>query len=636
MKALFLPPTASEVSSDDSDDDDDSSVGSISISASRHQKRPSISLSYKRDPGDIMRLLTEDRQDDVGEEAVAAEASKSKEVRQVVPRSEPFWKIPTTWSGWFPPPLDMNKRTSYLAPSSSEEEHTEEELLEQRDAYDDVAWAEKRAKEAIAYRRNHRIRLQEQHQKDGTTLRSSPCGSASSLMPSLFALGSTPDKSTAPAPLLWRNQSDPYLDWTVVVERLPSGVADTYRVHKLVVGAGAGASHRLAREFEQNPTMTEAHFTLSDELADRIPDVLDWIYLPHGDAHRFDKNQFVALMILADELDIPSLRDHLTQQYQQKVTVDDLTSIYGTWIQSKEEAGRLMATAADQITGLVTGKIVNVIQSGNEADMDRLVDELAPMVDQDLIMSVMTSEALMEGKATGNVNLSSSRSLVKSRSSSVAKRGWRSPIRIRFSESSLRMGRFVAKFIRANDKSSSSVETNSLAYTEGASEASVEVRDAAPTTDPASDANGSATQQNFLDQLVQTWASKFEAFQDEMTSSLLTTKGWEYEEAQAQIQELCQRQRELLEQSLREAVAGSVAAHPQVSQVLTQVFGTQMGSGLTFSPKNCVANAAYADPDDAEVTKGGRALVRRSSVLSFVAPFSRRSERKKAPEAYAL
>jgi hypothetical protein len=661
MKALFLPPTASEVSSveddeDDSEDDDDSSVGSISISASRHQKRPSISLSYKRDPGDIMRLLTEDRQDDGdGEDALAGQSkgnSKNGEARRPGPptASEPFWKIPSTWSGLFPPPLDMNKRTSYLAPSSSEdEEHSEEEqLVEQRDAYDDVAWAEKRAKEAIAFHRSNRRRQQHEQPQDDATLppRAPKSAATASLMPSLFSIGSTPDESSAPAPLLWRNQTDPYLDWTVVVERVPSGVADNYRVHKLVVGAGAGASLRLAKDFEQNPSMTEAHLTLSDELADRIPDVLDWIYLPRGDAHRFDKGQFVSLMILADELDIPSLREHLTQQYQQKVTVDDLTSIYGTWMQSKEEAGRLVATAADRITGLVTGKVVDVIRSGNEADMDRLVDELAPVADQDLIMSVMTSEALMEGPPpSGPTQLSSGRSLMKSRSSSITKRGWRSPIRLRFSESSLRMGRFVAKFIRANEKSPSSVDTSSRACTEGASEASVEVRDAAPSTAPIEDGSASeAAQQSLLDQLVQTWASKYQSFQDEVASSLLLpTQGWEYDKAQAQIQSLCQQQRELLEHSLREAVAGShavVAAHPQVSHVLTQVFGGgKLGPGLTFSPKNCGGDTATIACDGAEVAKGGGgggALVRRSSALSFVAPFSRRSDRKKAPAAYAL
>jgi hypothetical protein len=665
MKALFLPPTASEVSSvddDDSEDDEDSSVGSISISASGLEKRPSISLSYKRDPGDIMRLLTEDRQDEAGEEKLEASQNSNIKNGEVRRQGEPFWKIPTTWSGWFPPPLDMNKRVSYLAPSSSEdEEHSEEELVEQRDAYDDVAWAEKRAKEAIAFHRNNRRRQQQQEQEpqDGETAPRSLKGgtTSSTMMPSLFSLGATPDQSSAPTPLLWRNQSDPYLDWTVVVERVPSGVEDTYRVHKLVVGAGAGASLRLAKEFEQSPTMTEAHFALSDELADRIPDVLDWIYLPRGDAHKFDKGQFVSLMILADELDIPSLRDHLTQQYQQKVTVDDLTSIYGTWVQSKEEAERLVATAADRITGLITGKIVDVIQSGNDADMDRLVDGLATVADQDLIVSVMTSEALMDDGAAPLSN--NSRSLVKSRSSSVTKRGWRSPIRIRFSESSLRMGRFVAKFIRTNGKSSSSVDTSSLAYTKGASEASVEVRDAAPTNASSAIANSNGTssaaaqQSTLLDQLVQTWASRYQSFQNEMTSSLLQTtngKGWEYDKAQAQIQASCQRQRELLENSLREALEGShaavvtAAAHPHVSQVLTQVFGEQLGSGLTFSPKkNCGGrpSSGAAICDDAEMTKeggggGGGALVRRSSALSFVAPFSRRSDRKKAPAAYAL
>jgi hypothetical protein len=283
-------------------------------------------------------------------------------------------------------------------------------------------------------------------------------------------------------------------------------------------------------------------------------------------------------MVLADELDIPSLRDHLTEQYQRNVTVEDLTSIWGTWIQTKREAERAVAVVADRMTSLVTRKIVEVMQMGCDAEMDRLVDELAPVADPDLIMQVMTSEALMETESHGNTK---SREGSRRRS---AQRGWRNPPRLRFSESNLRLGRFVARFCRTHDSDAASTcavasETAPPpAIPLPSNETALFVRGTRETS------GGWTVALGLMEQVAKKWTEKFKSLPFFHTTSNKSSRDSVQQTGQdcsdgairQQVQWLCQRQRKLLEMSLQ--VSSDLALGGASEHLFSRCWGIGRGS----------------------------------------------------------
>jgi hypothetical protein len=232
------------------------------------------------------------------------------------------------------------------------------------------------------------------------------------------------------------------------------------------------------------------------------------------------------------------------------------------------------------MTSLVTRKIVEVMQMGCDAEMDRLVDELAPVADPDLILQVMTSEALMEPDSQGNN---------KSREGSTrrgAQRSWRNPLRLRFSESNLRLGRFVARFCHAHDSDAASTcavasETaSSPAITLPSNETALAVRGTRETS------GGWTVALRLMEQVAQKWTEKFKSlplFHNKSSRDSLQQTGLDCSDGaiRQQVQWLCQRQRKLLEVSLQ--VSSDLALGGASEHLFSRCWGIGRGSSAAYN-----------------------------------------------------
>lgn len=315
--------------------------------------------------------------------------------------------------------------------------------------------------------------------------------------------------------VLWRNEKyKKFSDWRVEVLRKTSGEVDTYQVHKLIVGAGLGKSLRIAGDFdsENPPNVTGATvLELEDDLADLVPEVLDWVYHPFIEEHEYRTKSFVKIMILAEYLNIPSLKEKLQQQYMRpEVTVEDLADIWGSFVESKREAERMVLLAAENIKGYVTSKVVDVIKRGDESQMEKLVDDLAPVADNDLILRVMSSKDLMETEKP------------KKRQHGLG-----------IKPANIRLGRFVAQFCRTHDK----------------------VPDKGPI-DPTY-ISGTSVASGLLEQLVDLWTQQYESFSDHASSEygrfqekMKSQSSKQFDTIHDQVSALYKQQSKLLEMAL--------------------------------------------------------------------------------------
>jgi hypothetical protein len=267
-----------------------------------------------------------------------------------------------------------------------------------------------------------------------------------------------------------------------------------------------------------------------------------------------------------------------------------------------------MAEVSDRITSLITQKVVEVMQAGSNAEMDRLVDELAPVADQELILQVMTSDALVDPDSPAS-------GVSRDVKAITGKRSWKNPVRLRFSESNLRLGRFVARFCRSQEgvapkaTLSRSFAKNRVPSGHGTESSSTYLVVADGTRHAES---GSVAACGLLELLVQAWTVKHRSLHGDFAN------------IPEQVKMLCERQRELLELSLKGASANAplFSPSPPLLDWISRLRGSRESSDIA-----------------GRSSRNGKAETIRCSVPSEAVEIvvdTQRSESKKLPQAYAL